>query len=519
MFKKFLGVASSALLLGFVACSDDNPSVPFAEPNASESSSSIEPAPGSSETADDASSSSVASVSSSSADALVDPTACLWNGKKGESVVNTGFGLNAESGAGYWYSYDDSDDGGLSHIVWDADCPNDGTDCMQYIVDHCGGLCGKMYVKRGTAREANVGVAFNVAGFENPGESVEVPKSVNISDWGGICVTFASSLNLFMKLGVDENTEVIVELGQSDDLVEECFTWNDFDYDDAENPIPGAEAAKKVRNIKFGKRSGESMIGPFKIVSIGKYVAGGSCKVVASNPISSSSMPSSSGDCVSPESVSEMWNGLAAPLTTVETGLDNGTETSGYWFSFGDDMSGVGSVKLPQPLGIEYTTGDEIYDYCMGVCGELEFSKEGYLGVGFHVAGIVDPSEGNSPAAKANISSWGGLCVTYASDTDLEVILAYTQEGGFGNLSRMPKMTLPKSIELKTACADWDNFMTVFSEVSTTFMTSILFAVQGEANAKSRINIRGLGKYSEKTNFCSTGEDPFVSGKKGLVIK
>lgn len=80
MFKKFLGVASLALLLGFVACSDDNPSVPFVEPNAGESSSSIEPAPGSSETADDASSSSVVSVSSSSADAPVDPAACLWNG-------------------------------------------------------------------------------------------------------------------------------------------------------------------------------------------------------------------------------------------------------------------------------------------------------------------------------------------------------------------------------------------------------------------------------------------------------
>ena len=182
-------------------------------------------------------------------------------------------------------------------------------------------------------------------------------------------------------------------------------------------------------------------------------------------------------------------------------------------------MSGVGSVKLPQPLGIEYPTGDEIYDYCMGACGELQFAKEGYLGIGFHVAGVVDPLDGDSPAAKADISSWGGLCVTYASDTDLEVILAYTQEGGFGNLSRMPKMTLPKSIKLKTVCADWDNFMTVFSEVSTTFMTSILFAVQGEANTKSRINIRGLGKYSEKTNFCSTGEDPFVSGKLGLVIK
>jgi hypothetical protein len=49
-------------------------------------------------------------------------------------------------------------------------------------------------------------------------------------------------------------------------------------------------------------------------------------------------------------------------------------------------------------------------------------------------------------------------------------------------------------------------------------MTSVLFVVHGDANAKSRFNIRGLGKYSDKTNFCSPGDDPFVSGKMGLVI-
>ena len=201
------------------------------------------------------------------------------------------------------------------------------------------------------------------------------------------------------------------------------------------------------------------------------------------------------------------------------TGLDNGTETSGYWFSFGDEESGNGKVVYPSTPGIEYTTTDQVFDYCMGVCGSLEFSKEGYLGIGFHVAGVVDPMDDNSLVAKANISSWGGLCVTYASESDLEVVLTYAQTSGFGDFSRMPKTTLPKSIELKTVCLDWKNyFMSGFSEVSTTFMTSILFAVHGDANAKSRFNIRGVGKYSDKTNFCSPGEDVFVSGKLGLVI-
>jgi hypothetical protein len=290
-------------------------------------------------------------------------------------------------------------------------------------------------------------------------------------------------------------------------------------------------------------KSTEKMTGHLTVSALGKYDANGACEIDGHAEVlpkdngpaaayegiivlrSSSSGQGSSGsgvseNCTVPQDVSEMWNGFAAPLTTVETGLDNGTETSGYWFSFGDEESGNGKVVYPSTSGIDYTTTDQVFDYCMGVCGSLEFSKEGYLGVGFHVAGVVDPMDDNSLVAKANISSWGGLCVTYASESDLEVVLTYAQTSGFGDFSRMPKTTLPKSIELKTVCLDWKNyFMSVYSEVSWTFMTSVLFVVHGDANAKSRFNIRGLGKYSDKTNFCSPGDDPFVSGKMGLVIK
>ena len=511
MFRKILGLAASAMMFGFIACSDNNPSGGFdAPPVAGESSSSVV-SPSSSDVGG-----SAANVSSSSvAESSNDNAACLWNGQKGEYIVNTGFDPEGVHGAGYWYTYDDNDDGGVSRVEWDAECPNDGTDCMQYIVEHCNGLCGKMYVKRGNAKEAVVGVAFNVAGYEDPAADMTTPLSADISDWGGICVTFSSDLNLFMSLSVDSKTEVSVELGQSEKLVEKCFTWADFDKDDeGDNPMPAAEAAKKVQSITFGKRSGESMIGPFTIASIGKYVAGGACGTGLVN----------TNHCTDMEQVSEMWNwmsGITKSEWRVITGMDNGTGTSGFWFSFGDDMAGVGSVNRPHTLDHLYTAdGDEIYDHCNGVCGELEFAKEGYLGVGFHVVGVVNPADDNSPGAKANISSWGGLCVTYASESDLEVVLTYAQTSGFGDFSRMPKTTLPKSIELKTVCLDWKNyFMSVFSEVSTTHMTSILFAVQGNANTKSRINIRGLGKYSEASNFCSLGEDEFVSGKKGLVIR
>lgn len=558
MFRRILDIAASALLFGFVACSDDNPSGSFDVPAYGNSSSSVETVPGSSDgvgmsssVVGGESSSSVIVNSSSSAKTPKNTAACLWRGFDKKTYVNTGFvNEDLDNYAGLWYNFGDDPDGGMSSVVFPDVCAFETPEyeCMENLLEYYGGYSGAIVLQKGILNEAFAGVGFNVAGVENPEEyyTKHIQRYGDISDWGGVCVTYAADRDMFLWLGADSVTFYEVKLDKSLEFVEKCVPWSEFVCATAKATSTAAEAAKHAHSIRVVMKSSEETKGHFNIAAIGKFDAMGACEVdgfaevvskfnggaevgtiilrssSSSGVSGSSSSFTPSHDCVSPESVSEMWYGPKAVNNNdyhVETGLDNGSETSGYWFSFDDDMSGVGSVKLPQPLGIEYPTGDEIYDYCMGACGELQFAKEGYLGIGFHVAGVVDPLDGDLPAAKADISSWGGLCVTYASDTDLEVVLAYTQEGGFGNLSRMPKMTLPKSIELKTACADWDNFMTVFSEVSTTFMTSILFAVQGEANAKSRINIRGLGKYSEKTNFCSTDEDPFVSGKKGLVIK
>lgn len=558
MFRRILDIAASALLFGFVACSDDNPSGSFDVPAYGNSSSSVESVPGSSDgvgmsssVVGGESSSSVIVNSSSSAKTPKNTAACLWRGFDKKTYVNTGFvNEDLDNYAGLWYNFGDDPDGGMSSVVFPDVCAFETPEyeCMENLLEYYGGYSGAIVLQKGILNEAFAGVGFNVAGVENPEEyyTKHIQRYGDISDWGGVCVTYAADRDMFLWLGADSVTFYEVKLDKSLEFVEKCVPWSEFVGATAKATSTAAEAAKHAHSIRVVMKSSEETKGHFNIAAIGKFDAMGACEVdgfaevvskfnggaevgtiilrssSSSGVSGSSSSFTPSHDCVSPESVSEMWYGPKAVNNNdyhVETGLDNGSETSGYWFSFDDDMSGVGSVKLPQPLGIEYPTGDEIYDYCMGACGELQFAKEGYLGIGFHVAGVVDPLDGDLPAAKADISSWGGLCVTYASDTDLEVVLAYTQEGGFGNLSRMPKMTLPKSIELKTACADWDNFMTVFSEVSTTFMTSILFAVQGEANAKSRINIRGLGKYSEKTNFCSTDEDPFVSGKKGLVIK
>ena len=530
MLKKILGAAASIALLNIIACSDDNSSGMTIVPEGDDSSSSVAETLSSSDGGSAAESSSQdATVSSSSETPSENAEACLWNAKKGEYIVKTGFDPDGTHGAGYWYSYSDNEDGGVSNVVWDAECPNDGTDCMQHLVDMCGGICGKMYLDKGNASEAVVGVAFNVAGLEDPTAEVSHPLSADISDWGGICVTYSSDLNLYVRLGVGEDAEVIAELGKSENLVEKCLTWADFDKDaEGENPMPAAEAAKKIKNIKFGKVSGETMTGNFTIVSVGKYVASGACNAGLVNTNSGSSSVSSpeqssssvSEECADPKSVREMWNGSEAPISYVETGADNGTETSGYWFSFGDGESGNGKVNYPSTLGIDYTTGNELFDYCKGVCGELEFAKDGYLGIGFHVAGVVDPEDGNSLISVANISDWGGLCVTYASESDLDVVVSNIEDGNYASVSQLSKVTLPKSVEVKTQCVKWDRFESVEGKNGAPgLVASILFVSQGDASSQSRFNIKGLGKYSKTSNFCAQGEDEFVSGKKDLVIK
>lgn len=551
MFRRILRLATSVAMLCLVACFDDNPSdASVVSPESSgtsvvsgESSSSVAESSSAANVASSSSEnvatslSSVAANSSSSVKTPKNTAACLWKGTDEYGPVNTGLDPNNDYGAGFWYNFGDSFKGGKSFIEFpinDDDQLNEWENIVR-LIGECGGYCGAFVLDRGSANEAYAGFGFNVAGVEDPMKSnpIDGVREGDISDWGGVCVTYAADQDVYLELEADSAALYEVKLDKSIDFVEKCVTWNELN---------AVESSKHARSIRLKMKSTEKMTGHLTVSALGKYDANGACEIEgyayvipdgmrsflagtivlrsSSSEQSASSSSSASGNCEVPQTVSGLWNRLSNPGSDdrVMTGLDNGTETSGYWFSFGDEESGNGKVVYPSTPGIDYTTTDQVFDYCMGVCGEFEFAKEGYLGVGFHVAGVVDPMDDNSLVAKANISSWGGLCVTYASESDLEVVLTYAQTSGFGDFSRMPKTTLPKSIELRTECVDWEKFMSVYSEVSWTFMTSVLFVVHGDANAKSRFNIRGLGKYSDKTNFCSPGEDVFVSGKLGLVI-
>jgi len=157
----------------------------------------------------------------------------------------------------------------------------------------------------------------------------------------------------------------------------------------------------------------------------------------------------------------EAWTG---DTEFINTSLDNGLETSGYWYTYNDNKEG-GQSKIILPTqtqayeGTDYILDDVILS-CNGVCGEAVLTKGSltynpYVGVAFNVVGESSPTD-RTPAA-GDASAWEGLCITYTSEAAplLELGLgAFDQKIDYAN----PSASLPKSGAPKTKQLAWSDF-------------------------------------------------------------
>ena len=283
MFREILRLATSVAMLCLVACFDDNPSdASVVSPESSgtpvvsgESSSSV--AGTSSDdvggSAANISSSSETANSSSSAKAPKNTAACLWKGTDEYGPVNTGLDPDNDYGAGFWYNFGDHSEGGLSTIVFPFyyDDQSDEWENTVRLVEACGGYCGALVLDRGSANEAYAGFGFNVAGVENVMSNFDVGvRDGDISDWGGVCVTYAADKDVYLELKADSANLYEVKLDKSIDMVEKCITWNELN---------AVEASKHARSIRLKMKSTEKITGHLSVFAIGKYDANGTCEV------------------------------------------------------------------------------------------------------------------------------------------------------------------------------------------------------------------------------------------------
>jgi hypothetical protein len=201
-----------------------------------------------------------------------------WYGGYGESQVQTGLG-NESNTHGYWYSYNDNDDGGTSKVVWpvESDSYNAYDGSMDPVIEHCGGICGSAVLDKGILTyNPFVGIGFNVVGESASGN----PVPGDASSWGGLCITYTSDAAPTLELGLGDFDATIGYANPSFSLAKaasahanKVIPWSSFtqpSWYKGTTKITGEEAAKQLVSVKF-KIQAASGNYAFNICAIGPY--------------------------------------------------------------------------------------------------------------------------------------------------------------------------------------------------------------------------------------------------------
>ena len=122
----------------------------------------------------------------------------LWDGTTDtEGKVETG---SDEETSGYWYDYNDANDGGASAFTFPADVEANAYDNFYGpLVEAYGGI--KATITLGAGYDyPYAGIGFNIWS--------EGQEGVDITAWGGICLAYQSTIGFGIELGVEDEATV-----------------------------------------------------------------------------------------------------------------------------------------------------------------------------------------------------------------------------------------------------------------------------------------------------------------------
>ena len=446
-----------------------------------------------------------------------------WYGYEGIPQIETGFGNETES-YGYWLSKNDESEGGLSQIFWPAEKGNDySDDAMDNIIEHCGGLCGTYLLNKGSMTyNPFVSVGFNLVGERVFGDPTPAPA--NATSMGGVCVTYASDMIVSLEMGLTDEMEENVgyavpsaTLPKSATGTTKFLSWSDFkqpSWYKGSFKMPGEKAAQQLVSLRFKFQGTSGSLGSFNIAAVGPYDGCKDSMFPVYKPTPTIPDPVDPPDPIDPPAPTtndfETWFGYNS-IYQIQTGYDNGSATSGYWFSYGDDVDGGASkIVWPVELGNEYSDDaiDPVIDYCGGLCGTAILSKgtltySPYVGVGFGLAG--ESKYGDLEPADA--AGMGGVCISYISDVApaLEMSLGEEMDAAIGYA--LPAAFLPKSTVGTTKFLKWSDFKQpswykgttkITGEQASRMLASLKFKMQA-APGSYNFNIQAIGPYNGGT--------------------
>jgi hypothetical protein len=207
------------------------------------------------------------------AQGAVSPT-FLWDGTTDtEGKVETG---SDEETAGYWYDYNDANDGGASAFTFPADVEANAYDNFYGpLVEAYGGI--KATITFGAGFDyPYAGIGFNVWS--------EGQEGVDISAWQGICLSYQSTIGFGIELGVADEATVTeynnykATVAKAAAVTASDFPWSKFKQASGwgkavdQATVLASTAAIKLKFEGTAGASGDFLIQ--KVGSLGQCTAG-----------------------------------------------------------------------------------------------------------------------------------------------------------------------------------------------------------------------------------------------------
>ena len=190
----------------------------------------------------------------------------LWDGAiDTEGKVETG---SDEETSGYWYDYNDANDGGSSAFTFPAGIEeNTYGNFYGPLVEACGGI--KASVSLGAGYDyPYAGIGFNVWS--------ENQEGVDISAWGGICLAYETTLGFGIELGVEDEATVTeynnykATVAKAPSATVADFPWAKFKQATGwGKTVEQASVLAKTAAIKLKFEGTAGTSGDFRICQIG----------------------------------------------------------------------------------------------------------------------------------------------------------------------------------------------------------------------------------------------------------
>jgi len=348
-------------------------------------------------------------------------------------------------------------------------------------------LAGRVTLAR-TSGEDGLSRAGMVFDASNPdGSPADLSQN---SD--GICVTYASDLNVEIRLDANDHTDASLDRDlpyanfttKEDGKQTQCVSWKDFmmrktSSDDKPN-LNTDSFAKKVRSVQivFAGESGAS--GEFDIQRFSPYVRW------------------------------DMWIGKDGE-DHVNTGFNEGDNgTSGELSLFGD--SSVAYIDLHGAN--KYNTLADLLEYSEGFDGNVIFentSSNPDVGIQFLVAGKT-VGEDEVVLHSADVSTkWKGLCLEYESEMNIEMALVHETATEEKSL----KITFAKNNDMETKCVEFEDLQDPDAILKNLTTVRMKFVNDNKAGTHFEIRrisyllpedraVRDLGEYRDITPTVSS---------------